>query len=88
MGMSGAGDGQLAQGLNPPPTKLVDPDFYAGLSPFKVHNTMTFGIAGTAMPAFPQISDDKKWDVAFYVMSLPSQDRVGNYNNEITSGIK
>ncbi len=86
-GMSGAGDGQLAQGLNPPPTNFIDPDFYAGLSPFKVHNTMTFGIAGTAMPAFPQIPDDKKWDVAFYVMSLPSQGGVGNYSNEITSKI-
>lgn len=86
-GVSGLGDGQLAQGLNPVATNFVDPDFYAGLSPFKVHNTMTFGIAGTAMPAFPQIPDDEKWDVAFYVMSLPSQGRVGSYNNEITSGI-
>ena len=71
-GLKGAGDGNLAQGLNPPPANLIDPEFYSGLSPFKVHNTMTFGIAGTAMPAFPQISNDKKWDVAFYVMSLGS----------------
>lgn len=71
-GLKGAGDGNLAQGLNPPPVNLIDPEFYSGLSPFKVHNTMTFGIAGTAMPAFPQISNDKKWDVAFYVMSLGS----------------
>jgi len=78
-GMTGAGDGSLAQGLNPPPTILVDPDFYSGLSAFKVHNTMTFGIAGTAMPAFPQISDDKKWDVAFYVMSLGATE--GNANS-------
>ena len=71
-GLKGAGDGNLAQGLNPAPANLIDPEFYSGLSPFKVHNTMTFGIAGTAMPAFPQISNDKKWDVAFYVMSLGS----------------
>ncbi len=86
-GMSGAGDGHLAQGLNPAPSNFIDPDFYAGLSPFKVHNTMTFGIAGTAMPAFPQIPDDKKWDVAFYVMSLPSQGGGSNYSNELLSGI-
>jgi len=71
-GLKGAGDGNLAQGLNPPPANLIDPEFYSGLSPFKVHNTMAFGIAGTAMPAFPQMPDDKKWDVAFYVMSLGS----------------
>jgi len=69
-GLSGAGDGNLAQGLNPPPAILVDPDLYSMLSPFKVYNTITFGIAGTAMPAFPQVTDDQKWDVAFYVMSL------------------
>lgn len=71
-GLNGAGDGNLAQGLNPPPANLIDPDFYSGLSPFKVHNTTSFGIAGTAMPAFPQLTNDEKWDVAFYVMSLGS----------------
>lgn len=82
-GMTGAGDGNLAEGLNPPPSNLIDPDFYSGLSPFKVHNTMTFGIAGTAMPAFPQIADDKKWDVAFYVMSLGAVNQNTNSWNQI-----
>lgn len=77
-GITGAGDGSLAQGLNPPPTNLIDPDFYSGLSPFKVYNTTAFGIAGTAMPAFPQIPDDKKWDVAFYVMSLGATNENAN----------
>src|SRR5690606_12311387 len=38
--------------------------------PFKIYNTMFYGIAGTGMPSFPQLSDEEKWDVAFYVMSL------------------
>ncbi len=84
-GLSGAGNGPLAEGLNPSPTKLTDPDFSLGLSPFKVHNTMTFGIAGTAMPSFPQISDDKKWDVAFYVLSLASKNEGVNSGQEIGS---
>jgi high-affinity iron transporter len=84
-GMSGAGDGSLAQGLNPPPTVLIDPDFYSGLSPFKVHNTMSFGIKGTAMPAFPQITDDKKWDVAFYVMSLGATNKNSDSGKEIAA---
>jgi high-affinity iron transporter len=86
-GVSGAGDGPLATGLNPPPTKLIDPDFYSGLSPFKVHNTMTFGISGTAMPSFPQISDDKKWDVAFYVLSLASKNEGHISGEEIASSL-
>ena len=86
-GISGSGDGQLAQGLNPTPSNFIDPDFYSGLSPFKVYNTMTFGIAGTAMPAFPQIPDDKKWDVAFYVMSLPSLGRNEKFDNAAIEAI-
>jgi high-affinity iron transporter len=73
-GITGAGDGQLSQGLNPQPANFTEPDLYSGLSPFKVHNTMTYGIAGTAMPAFPQIPEDRIWDVAFYVMSLGAGD--------------
>lgn len=84
-GMTGAGDGNLAQGLNPPPTILIDPDFYSGLSPFKVHNTMTFGIKGTSMPAFPQISDENKWDVAFYVMSLGATNQNSDSWKEVTA---
>ena len=39
------------------------------------------------MPAFPQIPDDKKWDVAFYVMSLPSQENSGAYSEAFIAGI-
>lgn len=86
-GMTGAGDGNLARGLNPAPSNLIDPDFYSGLSPFKVHNTMTFGITGTAMPAFPQIEDDRKWDVAFYVMSLGALSNNINSENQIEQAL-
>ena len=84
-GLSGAADGPLANGLNPPPTKFIDPALTLGLSPFKVYNTTTFGIAGTTMPSFPQISDDKKWDLAFYVLSLASKNEGGLSGAEIAS---
>lgn len=69
-GAGGAGDGPLAKGLTPPPTIFTAPDVLGGLTPFKVFNTISFGIEGTAMPQFPQIPEDEKWDVAFYVLSL------------------
>ena len=69
-GVSGAADGQLSYGFNPKPADFTDPEFTDGLSPFKVYNTTSFGIEGTAMPSFPRLTSDEKWDVSFYVLSL------------------
>src|SRR3990172_6510625 len=71
-GMLGAGNGPLSSNLNPPPTNFVDGSSAGGggLSPFKVYNTMSFGIEGTPMPPFSQLSEDDKWNIAFYVLSI------------------
>ncbi len=69
-GVLGAGNGPLAPNLNPPPTSFTDGNAIGGLSPFKVYNTMSFGIEGTAMSSFKNFSEDDKWNVAFYVLSL------------------
>ena len=70
-GVSGRGNGALSQNLNPPATDFTDPDVNLGLSPFKVYNTATFGIEGTAMASFEEVlGEEQKWDVAFYVLSL------------------
>ncbi len=74
-GFSGMGDGPLAKALNPPATDFTDAEVNSGLSPFKVFNTVTFGIEGTAMASFDALLDEKqKWDVAFYVLSLGHPD--------------
>ncbi len=70
-GISGRGDGDLSKNLNPPVMDFTDPDVNLGLSPFKVYNTATFGIEGTAMASFEEVLDEEqRWDVAFYVLSL------------------
>ena len=70
-GLSGRADGILSKNLNPAPTDFTDPDINLGLSPFKVYNTSTFGIEGTAMGSFEEVlNEEQKWDVAFYVLSL------------------
>ena len=69
-GILGAGNGPVAPNFNPPPTNFTNGSTVGGLSPFKVYNTMSFGIEGTAMPSFTQLSDDDKWNIAFYVLSL------------------
>ncbi len=69
-GILGAGNGPVAPNFNPPPTNFTNGSTVGGLSPFKVYNTMSFGIEGTAMPSFTQLSEDDKWNIAYYVLSL------------------
>lgn len=70
-GLSGKGDGVLSENLEPPATDFTASDVKPGLSPFKVFNTATFGIEGTAMASFDGTLDEKeKWAAAFYVLSL------------------
>ncbi|HEX9667762.1 MAG TPA: FTR1 family protein [Thermodesulfobacteriota bacterium] len=76
-GILGYGDGPLASTLNPPPMNFTDMSSTATLSPFKIYNTMSFGIQGTKMPNFPNISDKEKWNLAFYVMTLGINEKDG-----------
>jgi high-affinity iron transporter len=72
-GPSGHGDGPGRKSMNPktpPPANFHDPERMAGLSPFKAFNTASFGIEGTAMPSFSALSEEQRWEVAFYVLSL------------------
>jgi high-affinity iron transporter len=69
-GVIGAGNGPSASGLGSPPMNFTNGGDMGGLSPFKVFNAMRFGIANTDMPEFPSLSEDDKWNIAFYVFSL------------------
>jgi high-affinity iron transporter len=72
-GPGGKGDGPGRESMNPKtplPANLTDPEFMAGLSPFKAYNTVSFGIENTAMASFAALSDDQRWQVAFYALAL------------------
>lgn len=69
-GLTGMADGQLADGLVPHPANFAEGDLIEGLSAFKVYNTASFGISGTGMPSFPNLTEEQKWDIAFYVLSI------------------
>jgi high-affinity iron transporter len=72
-GETGGGDGPGRTSMNPkapPPANFTDGEFMTGLSPFKAYNTATFGVENTAMASFSALSDEQRWQVAFYVMSL------------------
>ena len=72
-GVTGKGDGPGRETMNPKnpaPANFTDLERMASLSPFKAFNTATFGVEGTAMASFAALSEDQRWQVAFYVLSL------------------
>lgn len=73
-GATGMGDGAAAAGLDPPPANFHDRARQRQRSLFALYNTLGTGVAGTAMPAFAQLSDDQRWALAFYVGSFPYSD--------------
>lgn len=69
-GAAGAGDGPAAAPLTPKPANFTDPGLRDGLSPYRAFNTTTFGVEGTSMRAFSELSDKDRWDLAFYVLAI------------------
>jgi high-affinity iron transporter len=72
-GATGRGDGPGVSSMSPktpPPANFTDPERMAGLSPFKAFNTASFGVEGTAMASFAAFTEEQRWQVAFYLMSL------------------
>jgi high-affinity iron transporter len=72
-GETGKGDGPSRATMNPKnpvPANFSDAEFMAGLSPFKAYNAISFGVENTAMASFAALSEEQRWQVAFYVLSL------------------
>lgn len=69
-GATGDGDTERARQLEPQPVSFQDPARRAVLSPYRVYNTLTFGIPGTAMASFDALSAEDRWSLAFYVFRL------------------
>jgi high-affinity iron transporter len=56
--------------MNPKPANFHNAQRMGTLTPYKVFNTTTFGISGTLMPAFSQLSDAERWSLAFFIFTL------------------
>jgi high-affinity iron transporter len=69
-GEDGRAQTPVAQALNPKPANFRDEKRIESLTPYKAFNTTTFGIIGTPMPGFPQLSLSERWAVAFYVFGF------------------
>ncbi len=69
-GADGHPDPRVAGGMETAPPDLHDPGAMNALSPFRVYNSVTFGVRSTAMPEFPTLSAEDRWAVAFYTMAV------------------
>jgi high-affinity iron transporter len=74
-GDDGSAQTPTAAGLDPRPANFLDVERVATVSPHRAFHAITFGVPGTAMAAFPMLSDQERWSLAFYVLSLRHQSR-------------
>ncbi|HET6336374.1 MAG TPA: cytochrome c, partial [Polyangiales bacterium] len=72
-GSDGSAQTPTAATLNPKPANFLDPERIAAVSPHRAFHALTFGVSGTAMIAYPGLSDAQRWSLAFYVLSLRHQ---------------
>lgn len=75
-GSDGLASTEVAALLSPRPGSFQDKERRDALSPYRVYNALTLGIAGTAMPAFESLSPAERWDLAFYVLRLGHEGEV------------
>ena len=73
-GAAGNADTERARELKPPPVNFRDADVRDKLSPYRVYNTLTFGVSGTSMASFDVLPPEDRWSLAFYVLALAHSD--------------
>jgi high-affinity iron transporter len=69
-GATGRADTPVAKRLTPAPANFQTLATAGVLTPYRVFNTLSFGIAGTAMAPFAHLSEEDRWSVAAHVVSL------------------
>jgi cytochrome c553 len=69
-GDDGRGNTLAAATQTPPPRDFLAPDLEATLSPYSAFSMITYGVQGTAMASFETLSEEERWALAFYVLSL------------------
>lgn len=74
-GASGQADGPLASKLSPPPIALADHERARERSVFALQQIITQGVKGTSMRSFSELSDDERWDVAYFASTLSYTDQ-------------
>ncbi|KAB8061221.1 c-type cytochrome [Janthinobacterium sp. FT14W] len=66
-GVTGGGDGPLAASLEPKPIAFTDGERAQSRSLMALYQVISQGVAGTSMASFGQLSENERWDLAFFV---------------------
>lgn len=69
-GIDGSGDVPIAATMEPQPPDFRTAEVIDGLTAYKAFNVIGFGISGTPMPAFPSLTEEERWDLAFHLFSF------------------
>jgi len=69
-GVSGRGDGPLAATLVPKPIDFHDRARQQQRSLFSLFNTIGLGVKDTDMRAYTDLSEQQRWDLAFYIGAM------------------
>lgn len=64
------GNGVRSKGLSGKPANFTSTDWRNSVTPISVFRVVSEGKRGTSMPAWPTLTDDQKWDVIAYVLSV------------------
>ena len=73
-GVTGAGDGPLANQLEPKPIAFTDHERARSRSLMALYQVISQGVEGTSMPAFTSLSEHDRWSLAFHVGTLAFKD--------------
>lgn len=69
-GAKGDGMGDAGKYMNPHPRDFNKEKFKNGETPAAVFKSITKGLDGTSMAGFPQLSEDERWALTYYVLTF------------------
>jgi len=69
-GATGEGNGPVAFAIKPPPRNFRKDAFKAGDSVAQIFHTVTYGLPDTRMIGYPQLDENTRWGVSFYVLGM------------------
>lgn len=69
-GEKGQGDGPAGVALNPKPRDFTKDPMKQGNKPAEVFVSITEGLKDTLMVGFPQLSEEERWGLSYYVLSM------------------
>ena len=72
-GVRADGDGVRREGLSAKPANFRNKDWRARTNALHVYTVLSEGKRGSSMPAWPTLSDEERWDLVAFVLSVSEE---------------